>query len=251
MIYKLGAKKDKNDDRDRKKVYKSIFLPSKAFVPNFPKIKDQGQTNSCTGHAATWFWEQILSSRNIVSEIQFSPYYNWFLARKEEGTSDKDEGVQIRSIMSSLNKFGATPLFLWDYSKSISEEPQEEQLIYGQAFTLPEYQRCEDVQTMKYSISIEGQSVVVGVPVFSNWASEFTRTTGVIEEFDENKDFLEGYHAITLCGYNDDKKQFKFANSWGESWGFKGFGFIPYSYFYRFFCDAWTANFNSLPDIIN
>lgn len=40
-----------------------------------------------------------------------------------------------------------------------------------------------------------------------------------------------GSHAVLLVGYNDEKKEFLFQNSWGESWGDKGFGRISYKAF--------------------
>lgn len=38
-----------------------------------------------------------------------------------------------------------------------------------------------------------------------------------------------GGHAICICGYDDKKKAFKFANSWGTEYGFKGYGWLSYA----------------------
>ncbi|MCK6599082.1 MAG: C1 family peptidase [Bdellovibrionaceae bacterium] len=37
-----------------------------------------------------------------------------------------------------------------------------------------------------------------------------------------------GGHAISLVGYDDEKQAFLIRNSWGDSWGEKGFGYISY-----------------------
>ena len=37
-------------------------------------------------------------------------------------------------------------------------------------------------------------------------------------------------HAIILVGYDDVKKEFKFKNSWGTSWGYNGYGRFSYDY---------------------
>lgn len=37
-------------------------------------------------------------------------------------------------------------------------------------------------------------------------------------------------HAIILVGYDDTKKEFKFKNSWGTDWGYKGYGRLSYDY---------------------
>jgi Papain family cysteine protease len=41
----------------------------------------------------------------------------------------------------------------------------------------------------------------------------------------------EGGHAMTLVGWDDSKKAFKIANSWGKDWGDNGFGWVDYAYF--------------------
>lgn len=37
-----------------------------------------------------------------------------------------------------------------------------------------------------------------------------------------------GGHAISIVGYDDEKEAFIIRNSWGESWGEKGFGYVSY-----------------------
>lgn len=37
-------------------------------------------------------------------------------------------------------------------------------------------------------------------------------------------------HAIVLVGYDEDKKTFKFRNSWGINWGNEGYGTLSYDY---------------------
>ena len=39
-----------------------------------------------------------------------------------------------------------------------------------------------------------------------------------------------GGHAIVIVGYDEEKRLFTFRNSWGEDWGDKGYGYLPYDY---------------------
>ncbi len=52
-----------------------------------------------------------------------------------------------------------------------------------------------------------------------------------------------GGHAIAIVGYDDSKQMFTFQNSWGSSWGDKGFGYLPYSYLTnpQLSSDFWTV----------
>ena len=48
-------------------------------------------------------------------------------------------------------------------------------------------------------------------------------------------------HAVVIVGYDDSRRAFKFINSWGETWGFDGFGWISYDLPYPFLRAAFTA----------
>jgi C1A family cysteine protease len=39
-----------------------------------------------------------------------------------------------------------------------------------------------------------------------------------------------GGHAVLIVGYDDAKRQFRVRNSWGPSWGLKGYFLMPYDY---------------------
>jgi hypothetical protein len=52
--------------------------------------------------------------------------------------------------------------------------------------------------------------------------------------------FLGG-HAVTLVGYDDDRGSFIFRNSWGNRWGDRGYGYLPYGYLGHI-KDAWTVD---------
>ena len=60
-----------------------------------------------------------------------------------------------------------------------------------------------------------------------------------------NRDLLvreQHYHAIAICGYDDDKSRFDFKNSWwGPGWGRRGFGTIPYEYIRAFATEAYAG----------
>ena len=74
----------------------------------------------------------------------------------------------------------------------------------------------------------DGYPVAISLKIFDS----FHATSGFIrrptESEIESADF--GYHAMVVVGYSDDTKFFLVRNSWGESFGEKGYCYIPYSY---------------------
>ncbi len=51
-----------------------------------------------------------------------------------------------------------------------------------------------------------------------------------------------GAHAVCLTGMDPKQKLFKFINSWGEEWGDKGYGYIPYEYINKYFVEGWIMS---------
>jgi C1A family cysteine protease len=65
--------------------------------------------------------------------------------------------------------------------------------------------------------------------VFSGLESEEVAQTGVVPMPEEDEKSLGG-HAIVCVGYDDKKKVWIMRNSWGETWGDKGYFYLPQEY---------------------
>ena len=66
--------------------------------------------------------------------------------------------------------------------------------------------------------------------------------------------YEHGYHAVIICGYDDDKKALRIANSWGN-WGDEGYGWLGYDVLMnvRHWPEAWVVEIrrdNFYPDRI-
>ena len=48
-----------------------------------------------------------------------------------------------------------------------------------------------------------------------------------------------GYHAVTIVGYNLDKKEFVVKNSFGNNWGLNGYFIMPFEYAETELFEAW------------
>lgn len=92
-------------------------------------------------------------------------------------------------------------------------------------FKIKQYAMIGSIEVLKSALVMNGPCIA-GLPVY-NYDFEFWKNTGE----------LQGGHAIAIIGY--DNKGFIIRNSWGESFGEKGYTHIDYSDFQNFY-EIWT-----------
>ena len=52
-----------------------------------------------------------------------------------------------------------------------------------------------------------------------------------------------GFHALTICGYDDARQAFKAINGWGTTFGDAGYIWIDYNFFKTVSSDLFVMNF--------
>ncbi|PRR86890.1 C1 family peptidase [Clostridium luticellarii] len=245
--YKL--KPDKQDMRD--KIYYSSTIKQ---ISNLPKeadlrkymspIVDQGELGSCTANAIVSGLREYLENISKEPYKQLSRLYLYWWERFIENTVNDDSGAYIRDGMKVLKQLGCS--FENDYPYDISkftEEPTPRAVLNGVSYTIEEYRRVKDLNTLKIALA-ENLPVVTGIKVYSSFESDDVADTGIVPMPDITKEQLLGGHAILAVGYNDNKTQVIMRNSWGEDWGDKGYFYLPYKYFTdpnNYVTDMWTG----------
>ena len=220
------------DERDYKynPTLKAKALPTTGdLIAQMDSIYDQGVLGSCTGQEAARMIYAAQSYQKLpkVRPSRLGLYYN---ARLLEGTTGYDAGASIRDSIKGANKYGYALETQWPYdirkfNKPIPTEVAKDALKRK----VTKYETVGQVLSSMKSCITEGHCIALGIDVYSSFEEEIPTTTGVIPMPSYNDDYLGG-HAIVILGYNDKKKQFKFANSWGTSWGDRGYGYLPYDY---------------------
>lgn len=77
----------------------------------------------------------------------------------------------------------------------------------------------------------KGRPVVLTLKVYPpGWDNTHVTYTDTTNEKCESGEYSCYGHAILLTGYDSDKRIFMFKNSWGESWGDKGYGTMSFDY---------------------
>ncbi|TGM46250.1 C1 family peptidase [Leptospira vanthielii] len=225
----------KRDFNSFEEIPKSIDLSSQ-----MPPVGNQGRQNSCvawaTGYAIKSY---LLKNKGQVSEYDppfaggkgnyvFSPA---FIYNQQNGGEDK--GLYYYKTMEFLKSSGVAP---WssmpytdkDYLSQPSQSSKKEALKYKiKSFSRLNYKNPDEIKRV-----LAGKNVVMVGMIIDD---AFYKVKGSAI-YDENGGQSYGGHAMTIVGYDDNKKSksgkkgaFKLQNSWGTSWGDKGFGWVSYS----------------------
>ena len=206
-------------------------LPAKVDLrPRCPGVYDQGQLGSCTANAiagAIEFDFMKQKARKIFTPSRLFIYYN---ERVIEGTVDSDSGAMIRDGVKSVSKQGDCPEKEWPYDiVKFREKPPRKCYLDAVKHKAVSYQRLSPAANQLKGCLASGYPFVFGIAVYESFESARVARTGVAP-MPGPKEREIGGHAILAVGYDDQQQRFIVRNSWGTTWGMKGYFTLPYAY---------------------
>jgi C1A family cysteine protease len=227
-----GWKPDLPDQRDfTYKVTAPIALPPKVDLRPFcPPVYDQGQLGSCTGNAiaASVQFEQLKKKDpHAFMPSRLFIYYN---ERVIEGTVKQDAGAMIRDGLKVVNNQGACTETTWPYViTKFANKPVAKAYTEGLKYKTKVYARVlQNLNSLKTCLA-SGDPFVFGFTVYQSFESNTVAKTGIVPMPATNEAVLGG-HAVLCVGYDDSTQRFIVRNSWGPTWGIKGYFTFPYAY---------------------
>ena len=214
---------------------RQIALPdSFDLSPEMPPVGDQGPQGSCVGWATTYAMRSYLEhyTKKTVylngttpnNDVLFSPAFVYNLLN--EG---KDRGLFMSDALNLLKTQGSTTLADMPYVPSdFTTQPTAKQKDKATGFKVKNWGRISiSIAEIKAFLS-NNNPVIFGMDVDANMTKlvdRFGAEKGW-KTFDKNS--VRGGHAMVIVGYNNAKNAFKVQNSWGTSWGNKGFFWMSY-----------------------
>jgi len=232
---KYGWKKDLPDKRDN--LFESNYLLSVEkpldkvdLRDKCPKVYNQGELGSCTANAIACAIQFDEMKQNLLDNDTPSRLFIYYNERDMEGNIDNDTGASLRDGVKCINKIGYCNETQWPYNiEKFKEKPEQSCYDYARKHKSLSYKKVQQDETHIKSVLNMGFLIVFGISVYESFESENVAKTGIVP-LPEHDEKMLGGHAIVLVGYDEEKRLFTFRNSWGEEWGDKGYGYLPFEY---------------------
>lgn len=205
-----------------------------------PSVVDQGQIGSCTANAlsgALGFLESQALRNKIASPeefnsntyVPFSRLFIYYNERMIERDVMDDGGAQIRDGIKTLAQYGGCDENIWTYDHSkLFVKPTDPCYSEAAQHKISSYYRVNpNIYEIKHALA-NGFPIVFGFTVYSSFESSEVAATGIMPVPQPNEE-VEGGHAVLMVGYDDKTQRVIVRNSWGTSWGDKGYFYMPYS----------------------
>lgn len=248
MLFRTGFIKDRPDPRDR------IFAappappggsepppPTVDFSEDYPPCLQQGTSNTCTSNAtanALYYLLRLSGAAGAAPQSRLFVYWN---ARVLAGMpTDEDTGLAIRDAMTSVAKCNSVPETVWPFDpveQRVGLQPSAEAFASGALKDRFAYESVPQDETMIKIALAKRCPVILGILLKDSFYNVGPETSDVVMTGADN-----GWHAVTIVGYDDATRRFKLQNSWSAAWGRNGFFTLPYEWVLdpRTASDLWT-----------
>jgi C1A family cysteine protease len=236
------------------------LAPSVDLRPWFSAVENQGNLGSCTAHAGVGIVEYF-QNRAYGKHIEGSRLFVYKTTRNLMGVTG-DTGAWLRNVMGALVLCGVPDEKYWPYLVAdFDKEPKSFVYAVADNFEALKY-FCHDPAGTNVPaptvLATVKQYLAAGIPsMFGFWGFPSFSNTNVVGgiPYPCAGERAQWGHAIVAAGYDDAKKikntkcnretvgALLIRNSWGTTWGEKGYGWLPYQYVLdRLATDFWSLN---------
>ena len=227
-----GCRDDPDDDFERRPFsLAGTSLPRAVDLrPWMTPVEDQGSLGSCTSNAIVGALEYLVR-RETGRATDLSRLFVYYNQRLWDDCVRDDAGAAIAVGIRVLARVGVPTEKSWPYDRNLfAVQPPEE--VYREASQF----RVNDWWSVGLDPNAVRGCLAAGFPVvFGTRCTEsfmHAPSSGVLPMpgAGESANWRHGRHALLLVGYDDARQLFVVRNSWGETWGDRGYGYMPYAW---------------------
>ena len=216
MGFKMGLKPDRKDHRDFVMFLPPLEkeLPEKFDLKNKIKIIFKQKYNDCSSNVISNCIMSLREDDKIVSRL-----FQYFNSRYiHDPVFICDEGSSYRDALKALQKYGYAFNEDWGYiDEHLDQQPDEKTYMIGEQnkFFIRSYRKIyPNEQNIKQTLFL-GHLIMFGVAIYTSFLC--LDDNFCVPMPNKASESLVGFHAVLMCGYNDDFG-FLCCNSWGREW---------------------------------
>lgn len=254
----MDAFPDKIDVRDWFYQPRLNALPDQLInCPNVPLVLDQGEEGACTGFAlaAVINYHLVKNGKAEAAAVKkdgVSPRMLYEMARRyDEWPGEKYEGSSARGTMKGFVAHGVVNRKRWNdtlFGPSNLDDARAKEAIKipAGAYYRVSHRQVRDMHSALFETGVLFATLMVhrgwDDPTedirtyhFDNGGKMMSMKLPVIKR----KGRADSGHAVAIVGYTGEG--FIIQNSWGPSWGNKGFAILPYEDWMLHASDCWVV----------
>jgi C1A family cysteine protease len=193
--------------------------------------KDQFNESCCTGFAFSSAREWIARKypRNDADKsVILSPQYLYAEALIAQGDFPQDSGSDGTTLCKTLISKGCCEASLYPYFSGQILKPTAAQEANAALYKTGAYHGIANSQV---ALSVLGDAVpwpvAIGFTIYESFESDALAQTGIMTVPGAGEKVLGG-HEVLCLGYDQTKQLALIQNSWGDSWGQKGYFWMPF-----------------------
>lgn len=227
------------DEENLEKIYEPHNVSDKNIDlrHKFASIRNQGGQGSCASFAVASVIESLVGAKN-----HYSPAFLYWNAREINESTNKDTGASLYDVIKVASSKGDCKEESMPYqADTFTLAPSAIAIEQALECRVIEAKTVEPKLTDIKSALSDGYPVIIAAKIFDSFSETkkgFVRLPSSEEATKSQRSDRHGTHAMVVCGFSDEERIFVVRNSWGNSFGDKGYCYIPYAYAQQYFLQA-------------
>ncbi|MDB5099386.1 MAG: xylellain [Cyanobacteria bacterium RYN_339] len=209
-------------------------LPRQGIIPPAvdlrsycPPVYDQGDLGCCTAFAIAKGLRELQQRQRKETSTPLSALFFYYEERAPLRKTGQDTGATIADGMKVLLNEGCAPETDFPFQPArFTVKPAAAAYQHAGTWKVGKTYHLGSLDSVKTSLA-RGYAVAMGFECYSSFDKVGKDGWMAMPKAGEKKD---GGHACVAVGYNDKAQCLIVRNSWGASWGDKGYFYMPYAY---------------------
>lgn len=207
-------------------------------------VSDQGESGACVGFGtADGLLRYMFTNNKALNKGEkLSSGILWQAAKETDSFTDyattfiELEGTSVKAALTFARKFGVIRDSLAPFGTLYTKDAPTFYQIAAQLRISSVYNLGKNINAWKQWLSTKGP-IVAAINVDSTFENA-SETKGKLDEYDT--DNIYGGHCICFVGYTSDNRII-IRNSWGTTWGDKGFAYASVDWISKACLEAYGA----------